>query len=148
MKQNSEAAAARASMRRVEEGQAALRKLLEGAKLAQLTKRPPSGAWSPMENVRHLLFAEQYHFGPHLPKGFKWASAGVPPPNKTGERRLSPVGSQPDATVDEVFAAWAKINGVVRGLCSDPNPALVFTLEANLLHLRQHTKEIERVLRR
>lgn len=146
MKQNSEAVAARASMRRVEEGQAALRKILEGAKPAQLNKRPPSGAWSPMENVRHLLFAEQYHFTPHLPKGFRWASAGVPAPNKTGERRLSPVGSESGATVNDVFAAWAKINGVVRGLCAEPNYAVVYTLEANLLHLRQHTKEIERLL--
>ena len=72
-----------------------------------------------MEHVRHLLFAQQHHFGPHLPKGFRWSSAGVPPPNSTGERRLSPVGSEPGTTIDEVFDAWAKINDVVRGLCNE-----------------------------
>ena len=72
----------------------------------------------------------------------------MPPPNKTGERRLSPVGSEPGATIDDVFDAWAKINGVIRGLCDNPNDALVWTLEGNLLHLRQHTKAVERALGR
>ena len=77
----------------------------------------------------------------------RWTSAGVPPPNKTGERRFSPVGKEPDATVDEVFAAWAKINDVVRLLCNEgTDDGLVPRLEGNLMHVMIHAKAIERLL--
>jgi hypothetical protein len=136
-----------AALARTEAAQAELRDMLRGVELAALNQRPPSGVWSPMENVRHLLFAQQHHFGPHLPKGFRWTSAGVPPPNRTGERRLSPVGSAQDASIDEVFDAWAKINDVVRGLCDDPDDNLVWRLEGNLSHVRLHIRAIENLLR-
>lgn len=136
-----------AAMARIEGAQAALRKTLRGVKPERLRKRPPSGEWSPMEQVRHLLFAEQHHFGPHLPKGFRWSSAGVPPPNRSGERRLSPVGSDSGATIDEVFDAWAKINDVVRGLCKEgKDDQLVWRLDGNLKHVQIHAREIERQL--
>jgi len=137
-----------AALARIEEAQAALRKTLRGVKDARLNKRSPPSEWSPMEHVRHLVFAEQHHFGPHLPKGFRWSSAGVPAPNRTGERRLSPVGSGPGAGIDEVFDAWAKINQVVQGLCTESSDAgLVARLDGNLRHLRIHAAAIERLLR-
>ncbi len=40
-----------------------LRALLEGLPDQVITQRPPSGKWSVLENVRHLLFAEQAHIG-------------------------------------------------------------------------------------
>lgn len=136
-----------AALARTELAQVHLRGMLRGVKPAVLNRRPPSGAWSPMEHVRHLLFAQQHHFRAHLPKGFRWRSAGVPPPNRTGERRLSPVGSEAEASIDDVFDAWAKVNDVVRGICNDPDDKLVWRLERNLTHVRLHTNEIERLLR-
>lgn len=136
-----------AALARIEDAQAALREMLRGMKPARLHERPPSGEWSPMENVRHLVFAQQHHFGPHLPKGFRWSSAGVPPPNKTGERRLSPVGSEPGASIDDVFDAWAKVNDVVRGVCNEADDQLVWRLEGNLKHFRIHEDAIRRLLR-
>ena len=65
MTQKSEALAAHASLKRIEAAQASLRKMLRAVNPAALNRRPATGAWSAMENVRHLLFAEQYHFGPH-----------------------------------------------------------------------------------
>lgn len=100
-----------------------------------------------MEHVRHLIFAQQHHFGPHLPKGFRRASAGVPSPNRTGERRLSPAGSELGTNVDDVFAAWAKVNAVVRGLCEDPDDTLVRRLEGNVKHFAMHATAIGRLLR-
>ncbi len=99
-----------------------------------------------MENVRHLVFAEQHHFKPYLDRGFRWSNVAVPPPNKTGERRLSPVGADPAGTLDEVFEAWAKVHGVVRSLAiNDPN--LAPNLQGNLEHVAVHTRTIERLLR-
>jgi hypothetical protein len=140
-------ASALAALARIEEAQAELRATLRSVDSARLMKRPPSGEWSPMENVRHLLFAEQHHFRRHLPRGFRWSSAGVPPPNRTGERRLSAVGSRPDASIDEVFDAWMKINDVTRGLCNEPDGGLVTRLEGNLKHVQIHADAIARLLR-
>jgi hypothetical protein len=98
-----------------------------------------------MENVRHLIFAEQHHFSPYL-KGFRWSSVGVPPPNRTGERRLSPAGSDPASTVDEVFDVWAKVHAVVQARCLEAPDGLLRQLEGDLRHLTLHAKVIERLL--
>ncbi len=95
-----------------------------------------------MENVRHLIFAEQHHFSPYL-KGFRWGSVGVPPPNRTGERRLSPAGSDPASTVDEVFEVWAKVHAVVRARCLEAPDGLVRSLEGDLHHL-DHPRQGDR----
>ena len=136
-----------ATLARIEDAQAALRRRLKPILPARLYERPPSGEWSPMENVRHLIFAEQHHFSPLLEKGFRWSSVGVPPPNRTGERRLSSVGREPATTVDEVFDAWAKVHQFVRTLTIE-NPAMrKRALEGNLAHIAVHTATIERLLR-
>ncbi|HXK33569.1 MAG TPA: DinB family protein [Dehalococcoidia bacterium] len=61
--------AARAALARIEEAQQALRETLRDVTPARLNKRPPSGEWSPMEHVRHLIFAQQHHCGPASPEG-------------------------------------------------------------------------------
>jgi hypothetical protein len=98
-----------------------------------------------MENVRHLIFAEQHHFSPYL-KGFQWWSVGVPRPNRTGERRLSPAGSDPASTIDEVFDVWGKVHAVVRARCLKAPDGLLRSLEGNLRHLTIHARAIERLL--
>jgi hypothetical protein len=138
---------ARAVLKRIEDAQAALRRMLKAVEPSRLAQRPPFGDWSPMENVRHLVFAEQHHFGPYLERGFRWSSAGVPPPNRTGERRLSPVGNDPAATIDDVFEAWANVHAVVRKLCIDAPGELTEKLGDNLRHVSIHTATIERLLR-
>jgi hypothetical protein len=135
-----------AALAGIEDAQAALREMLRPVELSRLHDRPPSGEWSPMENIRHLIFAEQHHFSPYL-RGFRWRSVGVPPPNKTGERRLSPAGSDSaSTTVDEVFEVWAKVHAVVRARCLEAPDGLVKRLEGNLRHLTLHARMIERLL--
>ncbi|HEY8173656.1 MAG TPA: DinB family protein [Dehalococcoidia bacterium] len=136
-----------AALARTEDAQAALRQMLRPVNRSRLDERPPSGEWSPMENVRHLIFAEQHHFSPYLERGFRWSSVGVAPPNRTGERRLNSVGSDPATTVDDVFDAWAKVHGVVRALALEPPYELTRDLEGDLKHLNLHSKTIERLLR-
>ena len=134
-----------AALAQIEDAQAALRRMLVKVKPSRLSLRPPSGEWSPMENVRHLIFAEQHHFGEFLPRGFRRSSAGVTPPNRTGERRLNSVGSDPATTVDEVFEAWANVHAVVRARCLESGD-LARKLEGNLSHVNLHIRAIERVL--
>ena len=100
-----------------------------------------------MKNVRHLIFAEQHHFAPYLERGFRWSSVGVPPPNRTGERRLSSVGSDLATTIDEVFETWAKVHAVVRARCIGAPYELARKLEGNLHHVSIHTETIKAFLR-
>ena len=48
-------------MAELDERRAALYQLLRARKPAALAQRPDSGEWSVVENVRHLLYAEQRH---------------------------------------------------------------------------------------
>jgi hypothetical protein len=58
---------------------ARLRKLLRAADAATLGERPPNGKWSVVENVRHLLFAEELHLGRRLLADQEWSAMGLPP---------------------------------------------------------------------
>lgn len=136
-----------ATLKGIEDAQKALARLVRSAPPARLAQRPVSGHWSALEHVRHLIFAEQHHFGPFLERGFRWSSVGVAPPNRTGERRLHSVGSDPATSIDEVFEAWVKVHGVVRTLYNDAPAEFVTTLEGNLKHLNLHAETIERLLR-
>lgn len=140
-------AAAGVLLDRIEAAQDELRAKLRDVGPARLRARPPSGEWSAMEHVRHLVFAEQHHFKEFLGRGFRWSSAGVPPPNRTGERRLSAAGSDPAASIGDVFDAWAKVHAVVRALCDDATPEQTRKLEGNLHHVEIHTRVIEQLLR-
>jgi hypothetical protein len=132
--------------RRITDAQEALRQRLRTVPPSRLAQRPSSGEWSALENVRHLIFAEQHHFKPHLPRGFRWSSAGVPPPNRTGETRLSPVGKDRGATVDELFDAWAKVHEAVRSCATEDAGRLAWRLEGNLNHIMLHARAIDRLL--
>lgn len=136
-----------AALARIDDAQAGLRRRLSGVEPSRLRERPPSGEWSPMEHVRHLIFAEQHHFKRLLPRGFRWSSVDVPPPNKTGERRLSAIGSDPAATIDDVFDAWAKVHAVARAICGEGADDVMDVLSGDLRHLAAHAAEIERLLR-
>ena len=140
-----------AALRRTEATIAALRERLRPIPRSRLDQRPPSGEWSPMENVRHLVFAEQHHFSLAL-KGFKWKSVGVPPPSRVpGQTRLNPVGQDPATTVDEVFDVWLKVHAVVGKRCLEEPDGIVQErmvrgLGGDLQHLNQHARQIERLL--
>jgi hypothetical protein len=141
-----------AALSRTEEAIKALREMLIPVPRSRLHERTPSGEWSPMENVRHLIFAEQHHFSPYF-KGFSWKSVGVPPPSKLpGETRLNPAGKDPATTVDEVFDVWLKVHAVVGERClGEQDPGLRVRLlrevgGGDLQHLNLHARRIEQLL--
>ena len=140
-----------AALKRTEDTIAALRERLRPLPRSRLDERPPSGEWSPMENVRHLIFAEQHHFSAAL-NGFKWGSVGVPPRSRVpGQTRLNAIGLDPATTVDEVFDVWLKVHAVVGKRClEEPNGAvqerMVRVLGGDLQHVNQHARQIERLL--
>ncbi|MCH7697325.1 MAG: DinB family protein [Chloroflexi bacterium] len=68
----------------IDEARAGLIAFLRSKDAQALAERPPSGEWSVIENVRHLLFAEQLHVGKFLPNGFEWNRVGLS--GRTGKR--------------------------------------------------------------
>jgi hypothetical protein len=54
-----------------------LRALLERFDRATLAARPPNGDWSAIENIRHLLYAEQHHLGRFVPGGLGLSPLGL-----------------------------------------------------------------------
>lgn len=103
--------------------------LLRSKDALVLSKRPASGEWSIVENVRHLIFAEQVHLGKFLPDGFAWSPVSLT--QRTGktftvkggvvvfrrhERQLVAeyVGPEPKEDLAEVFQAWDLIHQPIR----------------------------------
>lgn len=125
-----------------------LRALLAGRDEAALAERPPNGKWSVVENVRHLLFAEQLHLGRYLPGGRVLNPLGWPTAGMRGENgSVARVPWAERASLDDVFGAWqATHESVCNALADDPNRAAK-QLAGNLHHLQVHIRVIERLLR-
>ena len=134
-----------ALLAQLEAEQHRLRGLLSGKDDAALAQRPPSGKWSVMENVRHLLFAEQLHLGHLLPGGQHFSPLGLAPP--INRPKFRDVGSATPSTVHEVLAAWEAAHIRTRALVDHDTGDVRHALDRNLRHLRTHIRVIERLLR-
>jgi hypothetical protein len=131
----------------IDEAQSTLTRLVRSADPQRLAKRPAVDNWSVIENVRHLLFAEQAHLGRFLPGGVTWSALGLPPHNMAGQKRLSAVGSEPTANIEDVLSAWATVHDAVRAGCTEGSSDVDKAIQKNLKHLNAHLKTIERLLR-
>lgn len=127
--------------------QAALRALLNGKNEASLARRPPNGNWSVMENVRHLLFAEQAHLGGFFPDSREWSPYGLANDGLLAKKTLRPLGTATPSTVAEVLAAWQEIHTGSRRLAEIDSAKTRVALQKHLKHFRGHVKVIERQLR-
>ena len=120
-----------------------LYKLVRAADPKTLTKRPPSGAWSALENVRHLLFAEQLHYGRLLAGKTSFSPLGM-----TGMRakQFAAVGTA-TPTLEEVLSAWDAIRAehrkAFRGRDDDAVRRVVY---GNTRHVSIHAAIIARLL--
>lgn len=128
------------------EEQERLRALLAGKDEAFLAQRPPSGRWSVVENVRHLLFAEHAHFGRVLPGGVRFDTPGLPPQPVKDVRRQRMVGTEATGLA-ELLAAWAALHERASALAGEDTGPARRALFVNLRHLRAHVAVIERLLR-
>ena len=125
--------------------QATLRELLAGKDNALLAERPPSGKWSVLENLRHMLFAEQAHLG-FFPGGRQWSPVGYTPQMMLAVKRMGTDGSTP--SVASVLAGWGSVHAATRAaLRNYDTPGLRDHLRAHLRHQQQHVLTIERLLR-
>ncbi len=134
-----------ATMADIDREQARLRRLLRDADPAALDRRLPNGAWSILENVRHLLFAEQLHLGGVVTKKVQFSPLGM-----TGMRaqRFALVGSAQAPSLEDVLGEWAVIHRATRNaLRSASGPEVDKALWGNHRHLRIHREVIERLLR-
>jgi hypothetical protein len=135
-----------ASISDVDELRARLRRLLRSRDPKVLNQRAPNGDWSIVENVRHLLFAEQLHLGGFLPDGFEWSSMGKA---DRAAKRFANVGKNPATDINEVFTEWDAIHRPIRAAMKSATGVQARkALWRNHRHLRIHTDVIERLLRK
>ncbi len=122
-----------------------LRELLAGDD-PRFAERPPNGKWSVIENLQHLLFAEQAHFLRYLENPPPWSPLALAPTGMQSQKRLAGLG-QPTASAREVLDAWAEVHESTKTLASSDSPQLLNRLERHVRHLNAHVKVIERLLR-
>ena len=131
----------------IDEEQLRLRELLSARDDSRLAIRPANGKWSVVENLRHLLFAEQAHLGPFISGGRQWSTLGLAPPGLQARLQSQGVGTTPTSSVDEILDAWQAAHSSAKEILeADPEQARK-ALDKNLRHLRNHIKVIERLLR-
>ena len=111
-----------------------------------LAERRPSGKRSAVQNVRHLLFAEQPHLGRFLPDGFTWSGLGLAPHFLAKEESISDVDTEPTDNIEAVLAAWDAVHAPIREPVAEGTEGLQEGLEGNLEHLRFHIGIIESLL--
>jgi hypothetical protein len=128
---------------RIDKKRSALARLLRSYDAKVLAKRPPSGEWSIIENVRHLLFAEQIHFGRFLPGKVQRSRVGLS--GRTG-RAYADVGTEPSTHLDEVLREWNAVHRPIRKAMLGGDEEVRHQLTGNLLHLQQHISVIEEIL--
>lgn len=126
--------------------QVRLRGMLSGRDEALLAERPPSGKWSVLENVRHLLFAEEGHLGGFVAGGLPLSTMGLP--TTPLAPKLPHVGSTPPSSVAEVLERWAAVHATIRAALMEQDTEEVRNrLGRHIKHQRSHIDGIGRLLR-
>ena len=104
--------------------------------------RPAPDVWSVVENVRHLLYAEERHIARICVDGFAYSAIGMP---TNGEPRRNGAGTESTNDLERVLSAWNTVHQQVRSALGS-DAAAVRAIERNLVHFRQHVRVIERLL--
>jgi hypothetical protein len=111
-----------------------------------MATRPPTGKWSVVENVRHLVVAEHWHLGRFIPKGHDWSHAAVPPGVSREMSRVRMWGAE-GMRVEESLGVWSSMHAATREHVQEETLETRTALWRNRRHLRAHIKVIERLLR-
>jgi hypothetical protein len=128
--------------------QAHLRALLAGYDPRLLATRPPNGNWSAIENIRHLLFAEQLHLGRYVPGGLGLSPMGLPQRGMQGRAQIAVVGTDPTTDLDAVFDEWERVRVRVHAEMDLTQPQLPpYRLPRHLRHQQTHGKMALRAIR-
>lgn len=132
-------------VRAIDRERARLRKMLRSKDAKILARRPANGGWSIVENVRHLLWAEQRHLGRFLPDGFEWSRMGM---TAFRGREFADVGKRPTKDIETVFQEWDEIHRPIRKAVKSAGGGVEQALWGNHRHLGIHIRVIERLLRK
>lgn len=125
-----------------------LQDIVLGRDQTVIARRPVSGKWSVLENIRHLLFAEQAHLGRYVPGGRRWSPFGYTPQTMRAARDLAHSTSPSQPSLSDVMAAWDELHLAMAGaLATQDSAAVRVALARNLKHLRAHVSVIQRLLR-
>jgi hypothetical protein len=130
-----------AALATMTEHQARLRTLLERFEPAALATRPPGGDWSAIENIRHLLYAEQHHLGRFVPGGLGLSPLGLPQ-----GRSAAITGTDPRTDLDAVFGEWERVHAAACGGIDVARPGLVDQLPRLWRHQQAHARLAARAL--
>lgn len=129
----------------IDRERARLRRMLRSKDPTTLARRPANGDWSIVENVRHLLWAEQLHLGGFLPDGFEWSRLGM---TAFKGRRFSDVGTEPTKDIEQVFEEWDAVHRPIRKAVKSAVGDVEKALWGNHRHLGIHINIIEKLLRK
>jgi len=129
----------------IDRQRARLRKMLRSLDPRVLARRPTNGDWSIVENVRHLVFAEQLHLGGFLSDKVEWSRVGL---TERTRPEFASVGTRPTNDVEKVFAEWDAIHIPIRKAMKSAGGEIQRALWRNHGHLRIHTGVIEKMLRK
>ena len=127
----------------IDQARAGLFRLLRSKDAGALAQRPPSNEWSVLENVRHLLFAEQLHLGTFLPDGFDWSRLGL---TQRRASKYEEVGKDPSEDLEEVLQAWDAVHQPIREAVKGGDAQVQNVLTRHLRHLVYHINIIESLL--
>jgi len=117
----------RAVLEHLGEVRAEFRAFLREADPALLAARPDPDNWSAIENLRHLIFAEDLYLNRWLLQNNEpWCKHGLRPAFLADNPDYAEVGSQPCEDIEQLLAAWESIH--VRMM------AFVATVSADELH--------------
>lgn len=130
-------------LKRIDRARARLAKFLRAQDPQALAARPPSGEWSAIENVRHLLFAEQLHFSTVLPGKVQWSRVGLS--GRTGKAYVD-VGKDATDDLEVVLKEWNRVHRSIRSGLKGADDEARRPLNGNLMHLNFHFDIIRSVL--
>ena len=117
----------RAVLQHLGEVRAGFRTFLREANPALWSTRPDPENWSVIENLRHLIFAEDLYLNRWLLQNNEpWCKLGLRPAFLADNPNYAEVGSQPSEDIETLLAAWEAIHAHMM--------AFVATVSAEELH--------------
>jgi uncharacterized protein YjbI with pentapeptide repeats len=125
--------AVREVIARLEELRAAFRQRLRAADAGLLAARPSADEWSALENVRHMLFAEDLYLNRFILQNDKpWNRLGLLPDFLTSREGYAGVGSESSDDLETVLAAWNAVRADTQAFLVDLTPEKLRSPARNL----------------
>jgi hypothetical protein len=118
-----------------------LRALLERFDRDVLATRPPTGDWAAIENIRHLLHAEQHHLGAFIPGGLGRSPLALPQ-----GRHTAVTGADPRTDPGVVFDEWERVHAAACARLDLTLPGLADQLPRLMRHQQAHGRLAARAL--